>query len=68
MSVEYKLPNGCIITPGGRIRIPRKQIALIPEVDREKYGLFLDDNAWSAGSEVVCMPAEQGTELQDGRP
>ena len=53
-----KMPNGCNLVPGGRIRMSLKQVFEIPEGIIEKYGLELDDNAASPGSEVVMWPRE----------
>lgn len=50
--IAYRLPNGCDLYPGGRIRVPAEHIWLIPEADIEQYGLTLGDD-YSSGSEVV---------------
>lgn len=52
-SKPYKLPNGCVIHPGCRVRVPAEHIWLIPNSDVQKYGLDLDHNAYSPTSEVI---------------
>ena len=51
-----RMPNGCDLTPGGRIRMTRKQAFEIPESIVEELGLELDDAAASHDSEVVVWP------------
>ena len=51
-----RMPNGCDMTPGGRIRMTRKQAFEIPESIVEELGLELDDAAASHDSEVVVWP------------
>ena len=52
MNEPYKLPNGCDLYPGGRVRMPAEHIWLIPEEDIETYDLTLGDN-YSPYSEVI---------------
>lgn len=61
----YKLPNGCLLYPGGAIRVPAAQIWLIPNAERERLGLYLGDD-YSPGSEVVCRPAQGEQERDEG--
>jgi len=53
---EILMPNGCILTPGGRIRMTRKQAFEIPTYVIEAHGLELDDKAASEDTEVVVWP------------
>lgn len=55
-SKEILMPNGCILTPGGRIRMTRKQACQIPEYVMEAHGLELDDKAAGWDTEVVVWP------------
>lgn len=50
---DYILPNGSILRPGGRVRVPADVIWKIPEADVEKYGIELEDGSQSPGSEVL---------------
>ena len=56
MQNELKLPNGCVLRPGCRIRLNRKQAFEIPLPTIENLGLELDDAAPSYDSEVVVWP------------
>lgn len=53
---DYRLPNGCLLQAGGRVRIPREHLWHIPEADVEAYDIRLDLNAYSPDSEVVWRP------------
>ena len=53
------LPNGCILRPGCRVRVPKEHINQIPDEIIDRLGLFLDDEKASPGSEVICMPYER---------
>jgi hypothetical protein len=51
-----RMPNGCYLRPGGRMRMTLKQAFEIPESIVEELGLELDDAAASYDSEVVVWP------------
>lgn len=51
-----RMPNGCELRPGGKIRMLRKKAFQIPESVIEELGLELDDAAASHESEVVVWP------------
>lgn len=53
----YMLPNGCLLRPGGRIRLSTTQAFLIPNHVVDRLGLVLDADAASPGSEVIYWPA-----------
>lgn len=52
---EYKLPNGCTLRPGCKVRIPSDQLTQIPEEDWERFNLELVEGEQSPYSEVVAM-------------
>jgi hypothetical protein len=54
---DYRLPNGVVLHPGGRVRVPADLIWSIPEADVVAYGIELDDEEASPGSEVLVRPA-----------
>ena len=62
-----RMPNGCELTPGGRVRMSRKQIAEIPEAMIDKYGLELDDAAASHDSEGVMWPRHSNASREGRR-
>lgn len=49
----YKLPNGCWIEPGSRVRVPKDHINLIPIEDWDAYGLDIVEGEQSFGSELI---------------
>jgi len=55
-SKEILMPNGCILTPGGRIRMTREQAFEIPLYVVKAHGLELDEKAASWDTEVVVWP------------
>ena len=64
---ELLLPNGCVLVPGGRIRIPREQLGQIDNATAEALGLVLDDSAASPWSEVVVWPSVPAFSDEDVR-
>jgi len=52
LNKPYKLPNGGLLRPGCRVRVPAEHIWLIPEEDIRKYGLTLGER-YSPYSEVI---------------
>lgn len=50
---EYKLPNGCFIRVGGKVRVPSEHLNLIPTEDWDKFGLDIIEGEQSFGSEVI---------------
>lgn len=56
-ATPYKLPNGCSILPGGRVRIPKEHLNLIPAGDWEAFGLDIVEGDQSFGSEVIQRTA-----------
>ena len=61
---ELLLPNGVILRPGGRVRLPRSQVFDIPEEIGEQLGLELDHAAASWDSEVIVWPVWDESEQQ----
>ena len=55
-NLPYKLPNGCWLYKGGRVRVPKDDIWSIPLAVIESLGLELEDESASPGSEVVRWP------------
>lgn len=60
-----RLPNGCWLEPGGRVRVPKEHIWL-PEVRdaAERLGWVLENGSASPGSEVLAWPADPLSEDQ----
>lgn len=56
MLTSLLLPNGCILRPGGRVRLHRDQVFEIPDEVGESLGLELDPKAWSYDTEVIVWP------------
>lgn len=53
---DYLLPNGVVLAPGGRVRVPKDLIWQIPEDEIDAYGIELEQGSESPGSEVLFRP------------
>ncbi len=51
-----RMPNGCMLKQGGRIRMSHEMVWEIPAIVVAELGLELDDSAASHDSEVVAWP------------
>lgn len=59
----YKLPNGCVLEAGGRIRVPWELVLKISSEDIDEYNIDIEHGDSSPASDVLCRPLDRKTSL-----